>query len=584
MFDKLKVNILAIKKSIDRFPITMILSFITLLLLIYSDSRDFLDSNIINRLTMTSFMAIILSLNIHLIMEKEIIDSNLKKYTLCGIGDLILIVNFILLGSLNYQATSRYIGLIIILILGIFYIPWINNRSLKEAENYEINIIKFIGEIQISLIYYIILQLGIFFIYFTVERLFNLNLGSRVYLYTFYILVFLILIPLMIARLPSKENIYANHKYPKSLKVLLTYIFIPLILIYTLILYIYFGGIALSREWPSGLVSHLVIWYSSLSIGIIILLEPIIQENKLSNIFKKTFPKIILPILIMMFISIGIRIGQYGFTENRYNIVLLGLWTFMIMLYYTIKNKKTNNLFIPISLSIFIFISIIGPQSSYSVSKYSQNNRLENTLIDYGVLENGRILIRDLSADQIREISNIIDYFDVNHSLSNIRILDEDFELKDMKKVFGFQYAPDIYGYNIYNRYFYVERKSREEIIKIEEYQYIFNLNAYDILNIRDLGFNIKYSNDSRLLYISTQDKDISIDLNNIIVEGLSIGEKITSHRGGFNSLESKEMEYILEDENYKIKFLFSEIMGTIELDEKIRVEGFTTLVFISIK
>ena len=46
------------------------------------------------------------------------------------------------------------------------------------------------------------------------------------------------------------------------------------------------------------------------------------------------FPKAILPLIVMMFISIGIRINAYGLTENRYYVVALGIWAFLVMIYF----------------------------------------------------------------------------------------------------------------------------------------------------------------------------------------------------------------------------------------------------------
>ena len=81
----------------------------------------------------------------------------------------------------------------------------------------------------------------------------------------------------------------------------------------------------------------------------------------------------------MMFVSMGIRINAYGITENRYFAFVVRIWVLGIMIYFSLK-KRLTNIVIPISLSIVIFLSIFGPLSSFSVSKFSQNNRLKNIL------------------------------------------------------------------------------------------------------------------------------------------------------------------------------------------------------------
>ena len=83
------------------------------------------------------------------------------------------------------------------------------------------------------------------------------------------------------------------------------------------------------------------------------MLTPIIEDNRVAKI-QIFFPKFILPILLMMFLSIGQRINQYGITEKRYYIPVLGLWVFAVMLYFSII-KSSKNTIIPISLSIVVF-------------------------------------------------------------------------------------------------------------------------------------------------------------------------------------------------------------------------------------
>ena len=93
----------------------------------------------------------------------------------------------------------------------------------------------------------------------------------------------------------------------------------------------------------------------------------------------------------MMFISIGIRIRSYGITENRYFVLVLGLWVLGIMLYFALI-KKSNNIIIPITLSIIALNSVFGPLSSFAVSKRSQNKRFQSILLRNNMLEDNKII------------------------------------------------------------------------------------------------------------------------------------------------------------------------------------------------
>ena len=105
----------------------------------------------------------------------------------------------------------------------------------------------------------------------------------------------------------------------------------------------------------------------------------------------KYFPKVILPLIVMMFISIGIRINAYGVTENRYFVVALGIWVFIVMIYFS-TIKKLRNIILPISLSVITFISVFGPFSSYSISKYSQNKRVTNLFVKNNMIKDNKVL------------------------------------------------------------------------------------------------------------------------------------------------------------------------------------------------
>lgn len=72
----------------------------------------------------------------------------------------------------------------------------------------------------------------------------------------------------------------------------------------------------------------------------------------------KILPKVILPLLLLMFFSIGIRIKAYGVTENRYYVIALSLWVFGVMIYFSLV-KKFKNILLPVTLSIIIFISVL---------------------------------------------------------------------------------------------------------------------------------------------------------------------------------------------------------------------------------
>ena len=71
-----------------------------------------------------------------------------------------------------------------------------------------------------------------------------------------------------------------------------------------------------------------------------------------------------------------------GITENRYY-VMVGLWVLSGMIHTSLPTQKEY--YLPV-LALVAVLSISGPWSSYSVSKFSQNKRFEAILTRNGML------------------------------------------------------------------------------------------------------------------------------------------------------------------------------------------------------
>lgn len=571
---RIKSTFLSIRKSIKRFPITVLISTVLALSLIYLNEVevdvDTLDKLI--RLNMVLGLSILLSLCIGLFVEITFSHNRLISTMLYlgGGAFLVFYYNFYL-QNLNTAAVSRYFGLVIFFILAFLYIP-----RLREKDDYEYYILDVYYGFALTVTYALVLFIGLSAIFLTINQLFEVEIPGKLYYYIFLILSLVFAVSLFLANLPSVEEKYKNAQYNKSLRVLLTFIVIPLISIYSAILYVYFAKILLIREWPKGLVSHLVIWYSTVSVGVIFLLNPIINSNKVANTFKKIFPKAVLPILLMMFISIFQRIFQYGITENRYYIVVLGFWVLGIMIYFSAK-RNYNNAIIPISLSLLVLVSVFGPFSSFAISKYSQNKRLQEILVRNSMLVNGTIIPNaDVSQEHKKEISNIINYFSQNHELGDIKILPDGFAVDDMENVMGFKYIP--YNLDPYerDRYFYFATNSQEPI-DINDFQYYLNMNSWDE-ELKEIGgYTISYNREKSILTVRGNGEEIlQQDLRAFVKEIYAKENMGIDIKKNFLDMEDMtfEFSYIDSAKVIKFKIIFLSVNGRVEGDNNIMLEG----------
>lgn len=235
---------------------------------------------------------------------------------------------------------------------------------------------------------------------------------------------------------------------------------------------IYFGKILMSMQWPQGLVSHLVPWYGIILTGVLFLLHPIKEENSWALRFSIFAPPIVFPLILMMFASMGIQIKAYGMTKNRYYVLALGLWIFATMIYLSLRRNR-NFIYLPLSLSIIILLSVLGPIHSYDISKRSQNNRLERILLENNMIKKGEIQAtqREISREDRQSISSILEYFDRNHNFKEVSVLPKNFEMSKMEEVFSFSYT-DPYSHP--NRSFYYTINRDSNLLDISEYDFLY--------------------------------------------------------------------------------------------------------------
>lgn len=539
--------------GLRRFPMTILLSTSIAVILIYlSELKPVGDT--LSKIAMVFALGIPLSLSIKLFFEKGNDESIIKITIVYIFGTLTLaLYYFLLLKNLNMTDITRYIAVSLALYLIFLFIPYFPRR-----ESFEMYIITVISGFFITVLYSLVLFGGLSAILFTVDKLLGIQVLGKIYYYTWIFVVFIFAVSYFLSNIPVKDNDFSSKNYPKLLKILLLYIVMPLLTAYTIILYIYFGKIIVTIQWPEGLVSHLVLWYSIIVTLVLFFITPLLDVNGWASKFHKLMPRIIVPLLIMMFISIGIRIRAYGVTERRYYVVILATWIFSIMLYFAFT-KKLRNIIIPFTLSIVALLSVFGPISSYSISKYSQNRRLEKILIANNMLIGGTIQNNgNITKEDKVHVTSILEYFNRNHSLNDVSHLPIGFKMEDMNKVFGF--SAEHPNLESTDSYFYFTRSSEQRALDIKGYDYLIETRyLMDKNAASNTELNAVYDYESAKIKINYRGnqiytKDLTVFVNNII------DKHDISMKG--NNLSSDEMTFEDENDKIKVRFVFESISG----------------------
>ncbi|MDE7006447.1 MAG: DUF4153 domain-containing protein, partial [Alistipes sp.] len=125
----------------------------------------------------------------------------------------------------------------------------------------------------------------------------------------------------------------------RILEILLDYIVTPALLIYTAILYLYTAKILVTRSLPEGGVAYLVFGFTIMALCVKAL--QLVLEKRRYGWFFDRFSLVALPPLVLFWIGVARRVGEYGFTEPRAWLVACGLlMTFCVLLFLSRRSGR----------------------------------------------------------------------------------------------------------------------------------------------------------------------------------------------------------------------------------------------------
>ena len=578
------------KKGIERFPVTVIFGLILFIVTIFSIEGSYYKLE-----TWIEYLiiAIPFSATVELIREKYFENKNRKFFRIINFFGTILFIFVSKMFFKNYFA-GEIINITATIL--IFYVLFYLIPIVYRNENREKYLQSVVGNQIITIGFALVLFLGFSAIIGTVDVLL-VNLLHTLYIHAFVFSSAVFGVIFFVSRLKEKDESLENYALPKIVEILICYILIPLILIYTAILYLYFAKIIFTLKMPKGVVSHLVLWYTAFSLFIIIMVTPITFKNKFAKFYKKFFPMISVPLILLALFSINERIFQYGITENRYLVVILVIWLLFNMILYIVKNDVK---WVLISYIFAILIAVFSPFNLVTVSINSQNKRLERLLIKNGIIQNGKITNKNdkISIKSKNEIMSVIDYFYNNTSelkWKKIKILGKTYEKpEDFMKVIG--------ANDFWRSYESIDNQEKGVISEIslkmndgikmtEAKGYDYLIYDFSVSYLLDANETKEFDNENykvvlknKNLMIKNIQKNIevlNIDLNKIATEVyLKIKEKAKKQNQSYVELPENDLTYLSETKNSKYKIVFSDI----HFSEEDKIDGLNINIYFSEK
>ncbi|MEB2775595.1 DUF4153 domain-containing protein [Algoriphagus sp. D3-2-R+10] len=484
--------------------------------------------------------------------------------------------------------------------LMVAFLPYFGSDNQEGFWNYNKNLfIRLVLGVYYSLVIFIGLSLALL----AINALFEANIQGETYPQIFTITFGVFNTWFFLAGIPKTfDNKLTQDDYPKGLKIFTQFILIPLLLIYLCILYFYGAKILITGDWPKGIVTYMIIAISVLGIFTNLLLYPYQQwkESGWIKKFHRAYYICLIPLVVLLFLAIGIRIQDYGLTVNRYIITLMGIWLAFISVYYTLGKKNIKT--IPISLALFMILSSFGPWGMFSLGESMQRSRLSKILTENNILVNykirnpvkweigkngnlkpiGQLHTNSLPREELNEVNSILQYLADYHGMETIYPwFDQDLkslmrQSKDeqvnsnylipsklLVESMGLTYVP---YYEMLN-----ESNSLKEMTLVTNDYYQLEISEFDYLRRFNIGtwvsaeeesfsyrkYHLEVEENKTKLILKWADGQTDFDISKELKDLFNL------YGGGYHNVPSEEFFFLINQDGLEIKIQINSLTMT---------------------
>ena len=506
----------------------------------------------------------------------------------------LLVIFFVHLPDLSpYDVNPKfYVRFFLYLIAGhlfLFFAPFASRWNKEAYWNYLKSVSIAVGR---SILFSGVLYLGLVLALLAIKFLFDFDIQGKRYGQLFVFCLGIVNTWTYLSDFPMHVLEKNTITYNKALEVFVKFILIPLVLLYIVILYAYTLKIVLAWSLPKGWVSNLVTALALLGFSIQIMINPVQKTIKswTINRFYPWFYFLLLPLILLLFIAIFKRIGDYGLTENRYFLLLLAVWILGITLYLLFSRKRRLKI-LPISLFILAVLSSFGFWGAFNVSKNSQVRQFEN------LFQRARNKNNMVSRKEYRQLESIISYLDERKSVSELDAI-TGFAIEDSFRDTTNSWNHYISSHSVLdslgikidssdteiieneNHYYYSQwNKPRSYSIVGYDYFIPYNYNGYDEEKNEIGNYRIRFiSNTNELWLLSKQDstETFLISLKEKLVQLFKYGDKL-------NEADPEELIIESSNEHLATKLIFTELSFYIKKDS-IKVNNANAYLFLKRK
>ena len=577
--DKLLTTLMGFTSTINRYPITILMFlFAAIITSLNISTRDF---NNYPELLLSFILGAAAFMVLQMVFE-HFYQRRMIRWIFCGLAVLGAILYYVLVTAViddfNTEDMIKTMVFLFILFIAFIWVP-----SIKAEIGWNKSFMAVFKGFFTVVLYSGILFLGIALILMAIDTLI-VNVDSDAYSHVGNVIIFiyapihfLSLIPIYPAysrnleseKPVNQDDLKKDLEPSKFLEGLVSYIIIPLTVIFTVILLIYILMNITGDFWKDNQMEPLLVTYSI--IVIIVYLLASVLNSKIALYFRLIFPKVLIPVVLFQTISSILKLAEVGVTSGRYYVILFGIFATISAIIFSIRPNHKNNV-VALILMILSLISIIPPVDAFSVSKRNQINRLTNILIKNDMLKNDKLVPgEDISEKDQDIITDSVNYLTSMNYAKDISWLRSYSESYDFYNTFGFQ-----------NHGYYPSRETRyynlylpiNTVIDVSGYDLLVEATFYDenegsipiTSQWGEKGYRLIYKNTDKMGDLILQDGQgeelIRYSLDNIY-------ERFMKRKEIQGELSLNEASFIIENDKSILHIITKDISFSIWEDSQ---------------
>ena len=197
----------------------------------------------------------------------------------------------------------------------------------------------------------------------------------------------------------------------RGISVLVNYVAVPVIVVYSLILHAYAVKILIEGELPRGQIGLMVTIFAIGGTACWLIAWPWREQGtRLLRLFMRGWFFLLIVPAVLLSMAIWRRLADYGVTPDRYGIALVAVWVAALVLYLAIRRNRADMRAILGAVGLLLIVGSVGPMGANGLTISSQFTRLVALLEFNGVLKDGKLTPKGLLASETGTTGSSIVY------------------------------------------------------------------------------------------------------------------------------------------------------------------------------